>query len=140
MPQRVKPIRRQRRAGSGQSSGRRVSGAAFFHRNPETCSASTRSKWNVSHRAPERGDPMTLTLEDDTVLRLLPLVVITCGGRDYLALTPEEKKNENVYFYEFITHPEGGIELRGIGEKEVLDTVLDEFEVWFDEQLRVEGE
>lgn len=140
MIQRVKNIRGQRKTRGGRNSGRRVSGASFFRRRPEGRSVSPQNKKNMSHRAPERDDPMTLTLEDDSVLRLLPLVVITCDGKDYLALTSEEKKSEDVYFYEFITHPEGEIELLGIKDKEILGAVLDEFEVWFDEQLHTEGE
>lgn len=155
MPQRVS-IHRKKSAQEGENSTRCVfvvsrrepEGNHAFLENKEKVSCRIREtgsvekggRKDVSHREPERGDPMTLTLEDDSVLRLLPLVVITCGGRDYLALTPAEKKSEDVYFYEFITHPEGGIELLSIQEKGVLDAVLDEFGVWFDEQLRAEGE
>ncbi len=158
MIQRAKNIRGQRKTRGGKNPARRISGTSFVRRNQEERHAFLRSKEKtssragnpdsagkggrreVSHRAPERDDPMTLTLEDDSALRLLPLVVITCGGKEYLALTPTEKTSEDVYFYEFITHPEGEIELLGIKDKEILGAVLDEFEVWFDEQLHIEGE
>ncbi|HPR39733.1 MAG TPA: hypothetical protein PKY19_04095 [Oscillospiraceae bacterium] len=154
MPQRVS-VHKKKNVQEGETPARRVFVArrksegnrAFLeNKKGETCrvrdsvSAGKGDRRDVSHRAPERVDPMTLTLEDDSVLRLLPLVVITYGGREYLALTPAEKKSEDVYFYEFITHPEGGIELLGIRGKDVLDAVLDEFDVWFDEQLRTEGD
>lgn len=86
------------------------------------------------HKEPDHQNLMTLTLEDDSVIELLPLVTIDYAGKEYLALTPTGEESEDVYFYEFVEHAENEIELRNIEDEAILEIVLDEFEKWFDEQ------
>jgi hypothetical protein len=90
------------------------------------------------HKEPEHENLMTLTLEDDSVIQLQPLVTIGYLDKEYLALTPAGEESEDVYFYEFIEHGENEIELRNIEDEEILEIVLNEFEKWFDEQWEAE--
>lgn len=79
---------------------------------------------------------ITLTLEDDSLLQLQPLVTMEFGGLEYIALTPPGEESEDVYFYRFIEHQENDIELLNIESEDILDAVMDEFGKWFDEQLK----
>lgn len=79
---------------------------------------------------------ISLTLEDDSPLRLHPLVNIQIGDYEYLALNPPEEAAEDVYFYEFIEHGEHEIELLNIENEGILEAVMDEFEKCFDEQYQ----
>lgn len=83
---------------------------------------------------------ITLTLEDDSVFQLQPLVTIEIDGLEYLALTPPGEESEDVYFYRFIEHGENDIELLNIESEDILDAVMDEFEKWFDEQFKQQEE
>lgn len=103
-----------------------------------TGNASSRNKMTAMHQEPEHNNLMTLTLEDDSVIQLQPLVTIGYQGKEYLALTPAGEESEDVYFYEFVEHQENEIELRNIEEESILEVVLDEFEKWFDEQLEAQ--
>lgn len=78
---------------------------------------------------------ISVTLEDDSVLRLQPLVTIELDGCEYIALTPPGDESEDVYFYRFIEHQANEIELLNIESEETLEAVLDEFALWFDRQL-----
>lgn len=101
-------------------------------------SHSSRNDMTVMHKEPEHNNLMTLTLEDDTVITLQPLVTIGYQGKEYLALTPAGEESEDVYFYEFIEHKENEIELQNIEDEAILEIVLDEFEKWFDEKWEAE--
>lgn len=93
-----------------------------------------RTIMTAMHKEPEHENIMTLTLEDDSVIQLRPLVTIEYLGKEYLALTPADEESEDVYFYEFVEHQENEIELLNIEDEAILEVVLDEFEQWFDEQ------
>lgn len=82
------------------------------------------------------GGLLSLTLEDDSVLQLRPLVTMELDGLEYIALTPPGEASEDVYFYRFIEHRQDEIELLNIESEETLDAVMDEFEKWFDRQLK----
>ena len=93
----------------------------------------------ISHKEPKHKSKMTLTLEDDSTIILKPIIMIECDGKEYISLTPEGEENEDVYFYEFIEPKENEIELHNIEDNDILNVILDEFDKWFDEQLKLEG-
>lgn len=83
---------------------------------------------------------ITLTLEDNSVISLQPLVVIGIAGKEYMALASPIKESEDMFFYQFIEQGENKIELLNIDDPEILELVLDEFEKWFDNQIQLEQE
>ena len=93
----------------------------------------------ISHKEPKHKSKMTLTLEDDSTIILKPIIMIECDGKEYISLTPESEESEDVYFYEFIEPKENEIELHNIEDNDILDVILDEFDKWFEEQLKLEG-
>ena len=95
----------------------------------------------ITHKEPKHKSKMTLTLEDDSTIILKPIIMIEYDGKEYISLTPEGEENEDVYFYEFIEQKEkeNEIELHNIEDNYILNVILDEFDKWFDEQLKLEG-
>lgn len=77
---------------------------------------------------------ITMTLEDDSVIKLQPIITTTIEGKTYIALTTPDDESEDVYFYNLVQHDGNEIELLNIEDKDVLDKVMDEFEKWIDDQ------
>lgn len=77
---------------------------------------------------------ITMTLEDDSVIKLQPIITTTIEDKTYIALTTPDDESEDVYFYNLVQHDGNEIELLNIEDKEVLDKVMDEFEKWIDDQ------
>lgn len=94
---------------------------------------------NATHKPPKHSNEMTLTLEDDSIIKLQPIITIDYLGREYIALTPAGEESEDVYFYEFVESQENEISLLNIEDDAVLEVVLDEFGKWFDAQIEEEG-
>lgn len=77
---------------------------------------------------------ITMTLEDDSVIKLQPIITTTIEDKTYIALTTPDDESEDVYFYNLVQHDGNEIELLKIEDKDVLDKVMDEFEKWIDDQ------
>ncbi|GEM_PF-15836 len=80
---------------------------------------------------------VTLTLDDGTDLECEVLCIFPVGEKDYIALIPAEKDNEEdgeIYLYQFIEHENDEIELLNIEDDDEFEAVSDAFDELMDSE------
>lgn len=82
----------------------------------------------------EENDTVTLTLDDDTEIVCDVITIFPCGGKEYIALLPQDAGEEGeVYLYEF-QETDGEPNLINIESDEEFEAVSDAFDEWLDSE------
>lgn len=82
----------------------------------------------------DENDTVTLILDDNTELVCDVITILSCGGKDYIALLPQDSADEgDVYLYQFKENG-GEPELINIESDEEFDEVSDAFYEWLDSE------
>lgn len=80
---------------------------------------------------------VTLTLDDGTDLECEVLCIFPVGEKDYIALVPTEKEDDEdgeIFLYQFIEHENDEIELLNIDNDDEFETVSDTFDELMDSE------
>lgn len=80
---------------------------------------------------------VTLTLDDGTDLECEVLCIFPVGEKDYIALIPTEKAEEEdgeIFLYQFIEHENDEIELLNIEDDDEFEAVSDAFDELMDSE------
>lgn len=80
---------------------------------------------------------VTLTLDDGTEMECEVLSIFPVGEKDYIALIPVDKvddENAELFLYQFIEHDNEEIELLNIEDDEEFEAVSDAFDEMMDSE------
>lgn len=80
---------------------------------------------------------VTLTLDDGTDLECEVLCIFPVGEKDYIALVPAEREDEEdgeIFLYQFIEHENDEIELLNIEDDDEFEAVSDAFDELMDSE------
>ena len=78
-----------------------------------------------------------LTLDNDEVVECAILTLFEAGGREYIALLPQNEDDTeegDVYLYRYVETPEGDPELENIEDDDEYEIAADAFDEWMDTQ------
>ena len=78
-----------------------------------------------------------LTLDNDEVVECAILTLFEAGGREYIALLPQNEddtEDGDVYLYRYVETPEGEPELENIEDDDEYEIAADAFDEWMDTQ------
>ena len=78
-----------------------------------------------------------LTLDNDEVVECAILTLFEAGGREYIALLPQNEDDTeegDVYLYRYVETPEGEPELENIKDDDENEIAADAFDEWMDTQ------
>ncbi|MCI9339625.1 MAG: DUF1292 domain-containing protein [Dorea sp.] len=78
-----------------------------------------------------------LTLDNDEVVECAILTLFEAGGREYIALLPQNEDDTeegDVYLYRYVETPEGEPELENIEDDDEYEIAADAFDEWMDTQ------
>ena len=78
-----------------------------------------------------------LTLDNDEVVECAILTLFEAGGREYIALLPQNEddtEEDDVYLYRYVETPEGEPELENIEDDDEYEIAADAFDEWMDTQ------
>ncbi len=78
-----------------------------------------------------------LTLDNDEVVECAILTLFEAGGREYIALLPQNEDDTeegDVYLYRYVETPEGEPELENIEDDDEYELAADAFDEWMDTQ------
>ena len=78
-----------------------------------------------------------LTLDNDEVVECAILTLFEAGGREYIALLPQNEDDTeegDVYLYRYVETPDGEPELENIEDDEEYEIAADAFDEWMDTQ------
>lgn len=77
---------------------------------------------------------VTITLEDDSTIDCVVLTIFEAGGREYIAVAPDDEDSDEVYLYRYKELEDGQPELENIETDEEYEIVSDAFDEILDEQ------
>ncbi len=78
-----------------------------------------------------------LTLDNDEVVECAILTLFEAGGREYIALLPQNEDDTeegDVYLYRYVETPDGEPELENIEDDDEYEIAADAFDEWMDTQ------
>ena len=84
-----------------------------------------------------------LTLDNDEVVECAILTLFEAGGREYIALLPQNEDDTeegDVYLYRYVETPEGEPELENIEDDDEYEIAADAFDEWMDTQAFEESD